>query len=267
MSPPEVDPRLARIRREPPTFRSVAVRSVAWLTPRMVRLTFSGPELEGLVIDEPAASVRLLLPSPGTDELVMPTWNGNEFLLDDGRRPIIRTFTPYRLDPDASELELWAVVHGIGPASEWAAAAVGGAPAAISGPGRGYTIDRNAPAFLVAGDETAIPAISQVLSELPQETPVQVHIEVAHPDARLELPAHPNATVAWWDLPDGDRAGDALVAAVTGTEIDPATVVWAAGEAAAVQRIRRFLFDELGMPRSQTTVRGYWKQGGGDTEA
>jgi len=36
----------------------------------------------------------------------MPSWNGNEFLLADGRRPTIRTFTPRRVDPEALELDL-----------------------------------------------------------------------------------------------------------------------------------------------------------------
>ncbi len=268
MSSPEPDPRLARIRREPPRFRSVTVRSADWLTPRMVRLTFTGVELDGLVADEPAASVRLLLPSPGSSELVVPTWNGNEFLLPDGRRPVIRTFTPYRIDAAGSELELWAVIHGIGPASEWAAAAAGGEAAAISGPGRGYTIDRDAAAFLLAGDETAIPAISQLLEALPAAASIQVHIEVARPEARLALPEHPRAEISWWDLPDGARAGDALVASVRDSTINAETVVWAAGEAAAVQRIRRHLFDDLGLPRTRATVRGYWKHGrGGDAQS
>jgi NADPH-dependent ferric siderophore reductase len=261
MSAPEPDPALSRIRREPPQFRTVAVRSVDRVGPRMVRATLAGPELDGFALDDPAASVRLLLPSPGTQTLVTPTWNGNEFLLDDGRRPVIRTFTPYRFDAEASELDVWVVVHGHGPASEWGTAAVGGEPAAISGPGRGYAIDDDAPAFLLAGDETAIPAISQLLAVLPAQIPIDVHIEVAHPDGRLELPRHPSATVTWCDLPEGARPGDALVEAVTHADIDPAARVWAAGEAAAVQRIRRFLFDEVAMPRAQTTVRGYWKHG------
>jgi NADPH-dependent ferric siderophore reductase len=37
--------------------------------------------------------------------------------------------------------------------------------------------------------------------------------------------------------------------------------VWAAGEAAAVQRIRRHLFQDRQLPRAQATVRGYWKHG------
>ena len=259
MSPPERA--RERVRRQPPQFRRVTVARHEQLSPRLVQITLTGPELDGLTVEQPAASVRLLLPSPGTQELVVPRWNGNEFLLPDGRRPTIRTFTPRRVDSRALELDVQIVVHGGGAASEWARVVRPGTPAAVSGPGRGYTVDRDAPAFLLAGDETAIPAISQLLEDLPTETPVQVHVEVAGPEGRVPLPAHPRASVAWWDLPAGAAPGAALVEAVHGADITDDERIWVAGEAAAVQRIRRQLFDERGMPRAQTTVRGYWKHG------
>jgi NADPH-dependent ferric siderophore reductase len=254
-------PPAVRTRREPPAFRRVAVVRVTPVTPRLVRVSVGGPELEGLVIEQPAASVRLLLPSPGTRELVMPIWNGNEFLLPDGRRPTIRTLTPLRLDPDSHELDLEIVVHEGGAASAWAEAAQPGDEAAISGPGRGYPIDSEAVGFLLGGDESAIPAISQLLEVLPADKPVQVVIEVADPAARLELPNHPGATVEWSVLPAGAPPGDALVAAVTGADLAPNTRLWAAGEAAAMQRIRRHLLDECKLSRSETWIRGYWKAG------
>lgn len=228
----------------------------------MVRVTFGGADLEGLVVDQPAASVRLLLPTPGTDELVMPEWNGNEFLLPDGRRPTIRTFTPRRIDPDAPELDLDMVVHGEGAASTWAAGAAQGARAAVSGPGRGYRIDPDAAAFLLAGDETAIPAISQLLEVVPSAAAVDVHVEIAAPDARQPLPERAGpTTVSWHELPDGGRPGDGFVPAVEAADIISDTLVWVAGEAAAVQRVRRHLFEERGLGRSQATIRGYWKHG------
>src|SRR3954470_7409286 len=123
-----------RLRREPPRFRRVTVARVAPVTPRLVRVTFTGAELDGLVVEQPAASVRLLLPSPGRDELVMPAWNGNEFLLPDGTRPAIRTFTPLRAS--GRELDLAFVVHdGPGVASQWVTGAQAGDEAAVSGPG------------------------------------------------------------------------------------------------------------------------------------
>jgi NADPH-dependent ferric siderophore reductase len=96
---------------------------------------------------------------------------------------------------------------------------------------------------------------------LPADASVEVHVEAAHPDARLVLPDHPGATVAWHDLAPGAPAGDALVDAVRTTDLSPETRVWVAGEAAAVQRIRRHLFEDLALPRSAAWVRGYWKQG------
>lgn len=260
MSPVAATP---RARRQPPPFRLVTVERVEHLSPRLVRVTLAGPALDGLTVEEPAASVRLLLPSPGSDHLVVPDWNGNEFLLPDGSRPVIRTFTPRRVDPVHHQLELEIVNHGPGMASEWAVSASAGTrqQAAVSGPGRGYTIDPDAPAFVLAGDETAIPAISQLLEFIPARVAVLVHIEVAHPEARVALAEHRRATVQWWDLPPGAPVGDALLSAIEGSELVPGVRVWVAGEAAAVQRIRRHLFESRGLSRAQATVRGYWKHG------
>jgi NADPH-dependent ferric siderophore reductase len=261
MSPPDSGPTHARVRREPPRFRQAEVRRIEHLTPRMVRVTLAGRELAGLQVDQPAASVRLLFPPPGHAELVVPIWNGNEFLMADGQRPTIRTFTPLRADADAGVLDVEIVVHAGGAASAWAAGARTGSPVAVSGPGRGYVVDGGAPAFVLVGDETALPAIGQLLTVLPADSPAQVHVEVAQPEARLVLPDHPAATVAWWDLPPDASPGDALVAAVQGADIPAGARVWAAGEAAAVQRIRRHLFEDRGVPRALTSVRGYWKHG------
>ena len=246
-------------RREPPVFRHMEVVRTERLGLRMMRVTFAGRDLDGLVISEPAASVRLLLPSPGTTELVMPKWNGNEFLLPDATRPIIRTFTPRRFDAVPPELVIDMVVHPGGIASAWAVAAVPGSRAALSGPGRGYTIDLDASEYLLAGDETAIPAVSQLLESMPQTIRVQVLLEIGDESGRVPLPAHPGASIEWHELSPGRPPGDALVAAVSSAQIGSETPVWCAGEAAAMHRIRTHLFKERGLPRSLATVRGYWK--------
>ena len=309
-----------RLRREPPRFRRVEVRRADGVSPRLLRVTLAGDELADLVVDQPAASVRLLLPTPsstgGRTELVMPTWNGNEFLLADGRRPLLRTLTPRNVDAAALELDVDIVLHGGGAAETWATTARPGDPVAVSGPGRGYELDPDAPALLLAGDETALPAIGQLLEHVPAGLPVQVHVEVARPDARLDdlvpaardrgapaLPGLPGSTgsiagtlrsmlglgrrgrradgdeaqgaapsgadhisVHWYDLPEGARPGDALVAAVEAADLVPGERIWAAGEAAAVQRIRKHLLGPRGIPRAHAHVRGYWKFGrAGDT--
>jgi NADPH-dependent ferric siderophore reductase len=261
MSPPEISDGLIRVRREPPAFRRVVVRRVEFLTPYMARVALTGQALKGFSVDLAAASVRLLLPAPETETLVIPIWNGNEFLLSDGMRPTIRTFTPQRVDAEALELNLDVVIHSGGAASEWAGSAVAGDPAGVSGPGRGYSIDTRATRFLLAGDESAIPAISQLLEAIPVETEVQTIIEIAHPDARLSLPDHPRATIEWCDWSHGTVPGSALMAAVVRSRLDAGTRVWAAGEAAAMHRVRRHLFEDRGLARQMVTARGYWKHG------
>lgn len=227
----------------------------------MMRVVLTGGELGGFESPDPAASVRLLVPSMGTSELVMPDWSGNEFLLPDGERPIIRTFTPRRFDPVATELDLDIVLHEQGAVSAWAMAAKPGDPVAVTGPGRGYKIDPTAPAFFLAGDETAIPAIGQLLEEIDDVVPVHVVIEIAHPDARVDLPGHSRAAVQWVERTPADAPGSGLVPAVTEATIEPGTKVWVAGEAGSLVPIRKHLSDELGLPRADVTVRGYWKHG------
>lgn len=256
-----------RVRREPPAFRRVEVLRTASLSPWLLRVTLVGSELASMPVALPAASVRLLLPAEPGAELTVPTWNGNEFLAADGTRPTIRTYTPRRHHPQRRELDIDVVLHDQGVVAAWAAAAQPGSPAAVSGPGRGYAIDESVRSFLLAGDEAAIPAISQLLEVLPARATVQVLIEVAHADARHALPQHPGAEVAWLDLPPGAPPGQALVAALSDASMAPDTRVWAAGEAAAMQRLRHVAFEDRGLARSQAVIRGYWKIGrGGDVD-
>lgn len=249
-----------RSRREPPPFRPVEVVAVTTPNPHVIGITLAGESLEGFDPGLPAASVRLLLPRTH-GELEIPTWRGNEFLHADDTRPLLRTLTPLRFDPSGPSLDVEVVLHGSAPLSDWAAGAGVGNRVALSGPGRGYEIDDAGTRFLIAGDESALPAVTTVIPALPAAARVDVLVEVRHDDARRPLPDHPGLRARWLLLADGKEPGEALVAAVTSAEIDADTRVWAAGEAAAVQRIRRHLFGELELPRARAVVRGYWKRG------
>ena len=250
-----------RVRRSPPPFRRVTVAAVTRLNPRLVRVTFTGAELDGLIVTEPGASIRLLLPRRDASELVVPTWRGNEFLLPNGIKPAIRTFTPSLMDSTSPVLELDIVVHGHGVASEWAETVRVGDLAAVSGPGRGHAIDVNASDYIVAGDESAIPAIRQLLEALPARHPTIAYLEVASPDGCVDFAVADHVTVEWLDAatdqPPGTAMADAAIAAPTSLT----THFWVAGEAAAVQRVRKHLFTQREFPRAQTTIRGYWKHG------
>ena len=249
------------VRREPPRFRRCSVASAAPRSTSMLRVTLEGPALVGLERGGPASSVRLLLPRDGRLELT--TWNGNEFRWDDGERARIRTLTPLvvRDDGTTAALDLDVVLHDDAPLTAWARAAVPGDEVAVSGTGSGYEIDPTVPSYVLLGDESAVPAIATLLEELPATAQVTVHVERRALAEPVSLPDHPGATVTWWVLPDGAAPGDTLVDVAGAVELGPSTRVWAAGEAAAVQRIRKVLFDGRGLSRRGTSIRGYWKAG------
>jgi NADPH-dependent ferric siderophore reductase len=221
-------------------------------------VTLRGEELVGFPPPEPAGSVRLLLPEP--DGLVMPTWVGNNFAFADGRRPTLRTLTPVGTDPARGELAVEIVRHGAGRASAWAGGVRPGDPAAISGPARGYVPAAAAGRFLFGGDETALPALVQLAAAVPAGVPAEILAEVPDPAARFTLTDRDGISVRWIDGSVG-VPGAALADAFTQRPVAGDTHVWAGGEAAAMQRIRRHLYETLGVERARATARGYWKHG------
>jgi NADPH-dependent ferric siderophore reductase len=253
------------VRREPPRFRRARVVAVEDVTPHLRRVRLAGDELRGMDPGLPGASVRLLTPEAADAPVVVPEWTGNEFRAADGTRVPIRTLTPVAPDPAAGLLTLDVVRHGTGVLTAWVDAVGPGGEVAVSGTGRGYTVDPEADAHLLAGDESALPALRQVLAAVPDGLPVQLLAEVRAAEAEVPFPDRPGLEVRWIVADPEAPPGDGLVHAVAAADLSPGAHVWAAGEAAAVQRIRRHLFDDRDVPRSRAHVRGYWKVGRGES--
>ncbi|MFK8025950.1 MAG: siderophore-interacting protein, partial [Ilumatobacter sp.] len=128
------------------------------------------------------------------------------------------------------------------------------------GPGRAEPLDPTVRSYLLGGDESALPAIAQLLETIASDCSVRVIIEASHPDAVIGLPDHSEAAVEWLVALPGAMPGESLAAEVEALG-DLPEHVWVAGEAACIQRLRTHLFDDRGRSRSTVTARGYWKQG------
>ena len=229
------------------------VKRVEHLTPRMVRVTFTSPELADFAWNGPAAHIKLIfgtMPEPGSD----------------APRPTMRTYTPRRFDRDTRELDVDIMLHGDGPASNWAAQAAVGQTLTIAGPGRNYLVDPSADWFLLAGDDTAIPAISTILEALPPTARATVFIEVVDRDDECELPAHRNAKVIWLHRGSDPRhAGGPLEASLRNLALpDGSGRIYVACEAGAMRRIRAHLLADKTINREHVITRGYWKLGATD---
>jgi NADPH-dependent ferric siderophore reductase len=288
-------------------FFSATVARVQRLSPSFLRLTFAGPELTGfgvggadqritLVLSRDGAPVRELLPAS-------PGWYQQYCALPDARRPRLRTYTVRAARPLLGELDVDVVLHGVddahsGPAAAWAAHAVPGDPIVILGPdragtGRAWGVEWAPPAegaLILAGDETAVPAISAIVEALPADRCTVAVLEVPGAGDVLSHALPPGVEVRW--LFRGDRArGEALGSAVhaalcelgvgapaAGAEPEDVDLegamlwevpeagadgcyVWLAGEAGMVKELRRRLVGDLGVPRTSVALMGYWRMG------
>ena len=250
-------------RKAPPPFVKVEVSEVEAVNPRLMRLQLRGGGLGEMDTPQPAASIRLLVPTEPGGELVIPKWNGNEFLLPDGSRPALRTFTPLRFDPVGTSIGLEIVRHAGGAVSSWAEGCSVGDPAALSGPGSGWEPPADLERLLVFGDETAVPAVLQILEAVGRLDPTPecaVHIEVTEPEARRQPAPGLSDGITWHVSEPGRPPLAGLVEVAQGIDrISDGTHIWAAGEAAAVQAMRKHFLRTLGVPRERTSIRGYWK--------
>ena len=103
---------------------------------------------------------------------------------EDQPRPIVRTYTPRAYDAETNTLEVQFLLHGEGPASEWAQRATPGDRLAIGGPGGRFSLDPSVERWWIAGDESALPAIGTLLDSLPASAAAEVHLEVEAPTTR-----------------------------------------------------------------------------------
>lgn len=242
--------------RKPPTARSVEVLHVHRLSPRMIRVTFTGDALEGFEWRGPAGHLKLTVPEEGSHEAPLPAPDGP-------RSPFMRTYTPRRFDASLRELDVDLVLHDEGPAGKWAVRAQKGDRLIVMGPAPGYKIDADATWFLLAGDETALPAIETILEELPALARAKVLVEVSsHREAR-PLQSGASIEVRWLSRGEDFRdAGKPLEEALRASGAWPAGGrIYVGCEAGAMRRIRDYCLKERGVERSALVTRGYWKLG------
>lgn len=246
-------------RRKPP--RPVEVVSVSRINPRLVSVRVSGDALQGFQVDAPTAHIKVFLPLPGQDAPLLPEFLPEGQTIPEDARPAVRTYTPRRFDPATRTLEVQFVLHGAGPASEWAERASVGDKLAVAGPGGRFVMDSTAGHWWIAGDESAIPAVGTLLEALPDAATADVHLEVAGPEDELEFPSLAKTTITWHHRRAPDAWGAELDEAARGAAIPDGTRVWVACEAAAMRGIRRHFLAERGLPASSLVTRGYWRLG------
>ncbi|NLG54253.1 MAG: siderophore-interacting protein [Rhodococcus sp.] len=235
-----------------PTTTLTVLRSEQ-LTPHMIRVFLGGPGFDAFTPNAfTDAYVKLEVPHEG--------------------QTYLRTYTVSSVNTDLREIAIDFVVHGDqGIAGPWAARAKAGESLTVRGPGGAYAPDAGADWHLLAGDETAIPAISAAARALSPEAVGYIVVEVAGADDELPITAPEGVQVIWVhrgnasNVAGEEQSGDnaPIIATVRELEWLPGEPhVFIHGEAQAVMHnLRPYIRNERGVSAKRASISGYWRRG------
>ena len=232
------------------------VTAVRRPTPRTVRVTFTGDGLAELEA-WPDQQLKLLFPPPGRpvrlpagDDDAM-RWYQAFLAIPEDERPVMRSYTVRSRDRGTIDVEFVLHASAAGPATTWARTAAVGEFLGRYGPDAAYRRPvPKADTVLLAGDETALPAIATLLSEV--DSPI-VFVEVADATEEQPLPVR-------WLHRNGAPHGTKLLEAVRRESLGPGSAAWLAGEAGMVRSLRRHLVNEQGLDKGAIEFTGYWRR-------
>jgi NADPH-dependent ferric siderophore reductase len=233
------------------------------VTPHMIRVVIGAPGFpDGPFTDH---YIKIVIPPAGVTYPEPLDLDAIRRDLPAERWPAVRTYTVRAYDPATAELTVDFVHHGDeGVAGPWAAALRPGDDVWFMGPGGGYAPSAEADWHLLAGDESALPAIAAALQRLPAGRPAWVFVEVADAAEEQPLESPGDAKVVWLHR-GASGVGEALTEAVRGLDFPAGRVqAFVHGEAGFVRDLRRHLRGERGVALEQLSISGYWRLGRDD---
>lgn len=293
-----------------PAYRpyQVDVAAVHRIAPHFVRVTFTSDQLVHFGTAGLDQRIKVVLPLAGRyADLGQRDGSGDWYdrwrALPHAERNPFRTYTVRRIDARARELDVDFVVHhDAGPAGRWAESVEVGQSVVVIGPDQRSPGSRSgidwrpggARRMLLAGDETAAPAICGILESVDPRCEVDAFIEVPT-SADFLTAALPGGVRPTWIARDAVAHGVRLIEAVTDwttlhgdvlaraaaprpqvledVDVDRELLwdspgdgegefyAWVAGEAATVKTLRRLLVSGCGVDRKRVAFMGYWRLG------
>lgn len=245
-----------------PDLREIRVIGARNISPHMRRVTVACDDTKHFA--HGGLHFRLLIPPKGR----VPVWpklraDGRVEWAKDEDALTVRIYTFRSIDLERGEIDIDFVLHeGENmPGAEWAVNAKPGDIAGALGPGGGGVPD--ATTMILAGDETALPAISRIAAEVPAGTRLRIFLEVDGSAEELPLPSAATVDLVWLHR-NGAPAGtmglieNAIKDALADADAD--TFVWAGCERSEAKRIRDFLKTERGHDRQKMSIGAYWER-------
>ena len=233
------------------------------LSPHTVRITAGGPGFDALRMNEFTDKyAKILFADPGLGLTPPYDLAALRESLPPGRQPVTRTYTLRRADVERQQVAVDFVVHGDeGIAAPWAARAEPGDVLTLSGAGGAYRPDPDCDWHLLAGDESALPAICSALEALPGDARGIAYLETSDPGEYLDAKPPAGLEIIWLQRPEpGSRPRLLADTLLAGPWLSGRADVFAHGERESMKAVRAALKTRLG-DGDQLSLSGYWASG------
>lgn len=230
-----------------PEPRIFDVLSTSMVTPNMRRVSIGGEALEGFPAGQDGGYLKLRIPGDAQAD-----------------KPFVRTYTILRQTTAALDIDF--VLHGSGgvggPAVSWAETVTPGDRISAGGPGPAKPLPPDADWYFVAGDMTALPAITVNLAALPDEARGHAVIEIQSEKDRQDLRHPAGIEIHWLINPEPGHRPELFEQAVRSVPWGKGNVyAWCAAEFDSMRRARAYLRGERGLTPERLYTSSYWKQG------
>ena len=254
-------------------FLVAQVRARKEISPHFVRVTIGGPALASFRPMGHDHWFRLFLPTAKGLRLPRRTsglWMAEYFLMPKDTRPVGRNYTVRHhrsqgMYGEGAEIDIDFALHEdaggtLGPASAWARDAAPGDELGIYDEGITFLPPAGAQWHLLAGDESALPAILGILASTAEDIPTEVYVELPHPDDAQPVETRPGTTLHWLTREKGAPVGETVLAALRAARLPAAPgYAWTAGGQKLATGVRRHLVTDRGFAKDAVTFTGYWR--------
>ena len=262
-------------------YRAKVVRTED-LSPSFRRVSVASEELSDFVHLGFDHWFRFFVPNAGQTDWRLPTatsklWYAQWLATPARQRPHCNNYTVADYRGDQRELDIDVVLHR-GPSGElegrvaqWAAATQPGDSVALLDEGLLFNPPADTSVVVLAGEESALPALAGILRSLAPDTTGLAILEVPTRADVREVP-HPAGVELHWlvraECDPSATAGAAALTALTSltgaARLDPArTYAFLVGESQLATEGRRRLVRQ-GLPKDRITFCGYWKSPSAD---
>ena len=248
----------------PIQFDILEVTKYTDITPGMRRISFEGCRAVHNSSLSPGSHLKVFIPRAGQQKPVLPTVDESGRVVHpaDDQRATVRTYTLRNLNLETGEIDIDFVLHGDeGPASAWAEKARPGDFLGIAY--REGLAQYNADWYLFAGDETALPAISAIIENVPASAKGVAFIEVANAAEEQQIITESGIEINWLHR-NGIAAGhdNKLIKAVLSVTVPESSVkrlVWIAAEFVTTKELRNHFKETCQLDKTELHATAYWK--------